>query len=157
MAKHGYKVERGFWSAIGSDKREAQEIMNRMIDRAMSNEAPIVETRFGWLLLAVPTPTGWTSQLISPADMQQHARNHAANCFDTDRPRDRMVQSLRLSAAQCAWTQETDDEKHLDASGLDLEHENQLRSWLAFQRRYIAAKARGLSDNDAFDDARMAA
>jgi hypothetical protein len=52
-----------------------------------------------------------------------------------------------------AWTHEADDEQHIEASGLDDQHADQVRSWMAWQRRYQASIVLGLSPDDAWKSA----
>lgn len=150
MRRHKtHVVTRGHLRGEGKTKAEAKADLERQIDFALSHVNGMwIETRFGCVLIAVPTLTGFETKVLFPDNMLDHGKRHWSGChMSGEVDLKTVVMGLRLHAAQCAWTVDYDDSRLIADSGL--EKTGELESWIAFQRSYIAHKANGASDRDA--------
>lgn len=141
-----HTVTRGSLTASAYSKAEAMADLNAQIDRVCQPRDPHVEMRYHkWTFVIAQTPTGWAVGYHGPFDTGCTVRisGHSG-------PQQSFLQVLigcRTHIAQCAWEPSEDDAKHIEASGLMGPEANDFRSWVAFQRRYIQAKDKGMDSN----------
>lgn len=149
-----YFATRGDLTAEGATKAEAKANLDAMINWACQYRHPLVENRFGLLIVISHSSHGWQSIVIDPAS-RQHGGRWESFCGQGMGDYGDVLASARMHAAQNAWTPAADDEQHIALAGIAAK-EGELRRWIAFQRRYLAAKAQGRSDNDSWNIAAAA-
>lgn len=153
IVKKPITVSRGRIEATAANKTEAKAALEQRIDWYLSQGEPWVETRFGFTLIVAAMPNGdWTSMLVAPTYV---GKRQWFSAFSREEHIDAVIFRLRLHAAQSAWRLDSDDREICVQSGLaDV---SDLKRWIAFQRKYAALKAEGLSDGDAHHEACLAA
>ena len=142
--------------AEASTKAEASAKLEAAIDWALEDRPLHIECRFGWVIIIAASANGYASKLLDPADLEHDIKYHAG-CFHGQIDFAPLLQSCRSHAAQNAWTPATETEAHIEASGLDKANTAELRSWIAWQKRYADARASGANDGEAHHLACMAA
>ncbi len=143
------RVSRGCLSGQGATKTEARADLDKQIDAALQFHSPIIECWHGYTVFVAATPTGWTTYVFRPDELEHGARR--IPCSHSFRKESDTVISARMHAAQCAWTLGcNDDAAFADRSGLG-DKARELTSWMAWQRRYAEAVARGAADAEARD------
>lgn len=151
-----YFATRGHLTAEGATKAEAKAKLEAMIDFACRNDTPKIEGRFGLIIVVAATANGWTHTIVDPADMH-HGKERHCNCMYGQGEFTDALNSARNHAAQWAWnTNVADDAAFVAMAGLTEPKARELASWIAWQRRYAAAKANGATDNDAWNAASTA-
>ncbi len=145
-------ASRGNAQGQGASKSEAKANLEASIDWYLAQASGAwIETRFGMVLIVTATPNGFETKLLFPSDIVVHGMRHWSGTSYSNADLKSVVLSMRLHAAHCAWTPESDDAEIVALSGL--ENTGELERWLKFQRAYIVAKANGLSDGDAHREA----
>lgn len=130
----------------GRTLTDAKRDAGAKIERALSGPEgwnPQIVSWRGFAVLVYRTPEGWHSALIIDAGETRVSICYGSNEGD----KAAALRGARLHVAQCGWT-------HADGETLwegltDREEKREHLSWVRFQIRYRAARARGLSDNDA--------
>lgn len=149
--KKTHCVRRGRLMGEGDTKTEAKADLERQIDWALQVDGPIVEMRFGWVLIIAATPNGWETKVFNPADTPQGKPTGFSTYHGTSPSYADIQQSVRMHAAQNAWQHGVNDEDHIAAAGLNETRAAELRRWIGFQRRYFAERCAGKSDAEAFN------
>lgn len=144
-----YYATRGYLTAEGASKTEAKANLEIMIDFACRNGTPKVESRFGLILIVAATANGYTHTIVDPAEMTHGKDRHCNTTYPQGHYTD-ALEGARSHAAQWAWNADVaDDETFVTLAGLTPNKASELRSWINFQRSYIALKAQGASDAEA--------
>ena len=143
-------------SAEGVTKAEASAKLEAQIDWALESRPMHVEKRWGWLIIISATALGYESSLLDVSALE-HGKQRSATELHGQVDFNGVLQSKRLHAAQNAWTLDRDTWVFVEQSGLDPHHANELRSWIAWQRRYAEARKNGATDGEAHHQACMAA
>lgn len=148
-----FYATRGHLIAEGATKTEAKQKLEAMIDYACRNGTPKIESRYGLIIVVAATSNGWTHTIVDPSDMH-HGKERHCNCMYGQGEYTDALISARNHAAQWAWNPSVaDDAAFVANAGLTEAKASELTSWIAWQRRYAAAKAQGASDNDAWNTA----
>jgi hypothetical protein len=143
-----HRVARGCLSGEGATKSAAKADLDAKIGWILANPGVTMECRYGLLIVIAAQPGGYQSSLVVPADMQ-HGRQKQCCTFHGERDYRDVLQSSRYHAAQVAWSPESDDSDLVAQSGLDAGKARDLQDWIAWQRRYLAAVAAGMTPNEA--------
>lgn len=135
-----FYATRGHLTASGATNAEAKANLSAMVDWACAAAMPVIESRFGLVLVIAASPNGYCSTVFNPAD----AEHGAQGCFGQSPQGDygTALQSARMHAAQIAWAATVDDQSHVTAAQVG-NKAGELLSWIAFQRGYLAAKSAG--------------
>jgi hypothetical protein len=137
-------VYRGMVQGTGANHKEALADLDRNVDWACGHNHTHVEVRFGRVLIASPTPQGYTSRIVPSNVLTDHGHVVVSVCFYGQMDGEEVMEGLRLHAAQLAWNHEVNDDKHLGLSGLGSDDRREvLRSWIRFQRLYRLHKEAG--------------
>lgn len=146
-----FYATRGHLTAEGATKAEAKDKLTAMVDWACQAGHPKIECRFGLIIVVAATANGWTHTIVDPADMRHGKGRHAACCYGQADHYTDVLDCARSHAAQWAWNAGVaDDDAFVADAGCSARRTAELRSWVGFQRRYIAEKSAGRSDADAF-------
>lgn len=156
MAKTGKRFEatRGNVWADGATKAEAKANLAATVDWYCSaRPGPLVESRFGFILVIAATPNGIESRVIDPAGAE-HGKRFDSCTLHSERHFGTVLNSARMHAAQLAWRADiADDSAFVASAGLPDEKAEELARWIQFQRRYAEFAAAG---HNAADCHRMA-
>lgn len=144
-----YYASRGHLSASGASKADAKSALESMVNWACSASSPIVESRFGLLIIVAACPNGYNVAAFDPAELS-HGQRRDSFCLYGQSSYATALQSGRMHAAQLAWRPDVDDSAFVVAAGLG-DKAPELESWIRFQRSYIAAKLAGHTDSAAFN------
>lgn len=143
-----YYVTRGHLTASGASKSEAKANLSVMVDRALSASSLVVESRFGLVVIVAPDPNGYYCGVFNPAELAHGERRW---CFTlTQAHYTDALQSARIHAAQNAWNAAVESDQDFVTAAQVGTKAGELLSWIAFQRRYIAAKQAGHDDGMAW-------
>ena len=147
-----HTATRGALTGQGPTKTAAKEDLEKQITWALASHGRLwVEARYGYVLIVNRTLTGWQSTLVMPEHIEAHGKERECSSFTSaEVPFGKVKQSLRIHAAQAAWSHETLDAAHVEAAGLDEEGTRELMRWVNFQRSYRAHIVAGESDSEAF-------
>jgi hypothetical protein len=146
-----YYVTRGLLQGEGLSKTTAKADLDRQVTWACDHTGLHVEPRFGLVIAMGASPGGWEYAIIEAADIAKHGerRRHTASLGQiafTD-----ALNRARHHAAQWAWNRDVvDDTAFVTMAGLLPETTRELTSWIRFQRNYIAHRAAGMNDCQAF-------
>lgn len=141
---------RGHVTGTGASVAAAKQDLDSKLDWLAQAHAPHVESRFGWMIIIMPTSEGWSTMLCHPATIG-HGETKMPSTFEGTNPRETVIQRARYHVAQCAWAQYMNDAEHVASAGLCSSLAEDLGRWIRFQRRYTEAKAQGHDDSKAFD------
>lgn len=145
------EVKRGFLSATGRTKSEAQAKLDAQIDWALECASGITESRFGLILILSATPNGYAWQIIDPSELA-HGKQFYATCHCGQIAYSDALNQMRHAAAQRAWSVFADDEWLIENARLLPASQADLRSWCKWQREQAQereARARQASLNTA--------
>jgi hypothetical protein len=146
-----YYATRGALTGEGKSKTEAKADLERQIDWACNHAASVAEWRFGLLLIVSASPNGWQHQIIDPTEMQ-HGKQVHATCLHGQIAYTDALLAARSHAAQNAWNADVaDDAAFVEQASLNANKASELARWIKFQRGYIAAKAQGYNNAQAFN------
>lgn len=146
-------VSEGRVLGYGQNKSEARIDLKNAIARWCAADETHIEARFGWLLIAWPTPTGDTAyRIIGPDNLVDHGKTFHATCI-SNQPFASAIAEARMSIAQNAWDRHGNDEMHAQDAGLKAERADELRRWMKWQRSYEALIAAGKTPAEAHQQA----
>jgi hypothetical protein len=145
--------KRGSLTGQGNTKTQAKADLERQIEWAIAWNPSQIEVRHGRLIVVLATSDGYGYRIVEKDDLDKPDRVLMLTTFFGQTDFSSVMQQARAALAQMAWTHEADDEQHIEASGLDDQHADQVRSWMAWQRRYQASIVLGLSPDDAWKSA----
>lgn len=132
-AKRGQLIGEGRTAAL------ARASLEDRIDWALDHASPMIEFRFGLAIVLAATPNGYEYSIIAPGDMTQHGRQKYEQTHHTERSWSKMLLAARSHAAQWAWSPAvTQDEYFVELAGLIEPAKGNLKTWIKFQRDYIA-------------------
>lgn len=145
-----FYATRGALTASGANKTEAKANLEPMIDWACNAGMPVIECRFGFLIVVASDANGWSTSVVGPDDMVHGQRKWCGTSHGQQIAYSDALISARNHAAQNAWSPDVaDDAAFVEMAGLGPKS-GELASWIAFQRRYVEAKTSGHNDGDAF-------
>jgi hypothetical protein len=143
-------ARRGTLTTFAGTKAKANADLDILIDWALQNNAPHIESRFGHVFIIAATCNGWEAYTVWPNDLEHHGYQHRSKTFYGQCDIGPIIQEGRLNAAQNSWSSDCNDDHHIAAADLDKEYEQTLSRWIAFQRNYTNLKSQGKSDAEAF-------
>jgi hypothetical protein len=146
-----HHVNRGSLTGEGATRTLAKADLERQTDWACRNRTPHIETRFGHLIIVAAIASGIETRVLRPDEIATHGKLYNCSCFSGQSDMDREIRSARLHAAHLAWTPETMDVAHVEASGLDAEGKRELGRWITFQRDYTRHIANGKTPGEAHE------
>jgi hypothetical protein len=137
--------------AEGATRAEAKANAERFIERAMrASYTPVIITVHGHRgIIWRDSSAGIVSALIREDGSISGCHSQTSH----DVPMESAAEWMRLHLGQNAWTPAVEDDEAF-ITGIGFSHSSvadELRSWIAFQRRYQAALADGKSKDEAYD------
>ena len=127
-----YYATRGHLTASGASKSEAKANLESMVDWACSPSQPVIESRYGLLLIVAASPGGYLTAVINPAEMK-HGERRVSWCQHPQGDYSFALESVRHHAAQMAWDgtcTADNDSVFVEMAGLTPDKARELARWI---------------------------
>jgi hypothetical protein len=149
-------AKRGCLTGSGPTMKDAKASLERQIDVALADEtvyAPQVVTVHREQALVFRYPWGYAYTMLAVKNGLVE-RSTGSNSYNFDVPLREVLDGVRFHLAQNAWSPDVQDDAHFVAEALlSLKRNDELLSWVRWQRKYAEAKGWGATDDQCRDHA----